>query len=606
MTLKPELVQKIRAFSDGADAETLRSVVDELLTANADPEAASNLEDAFYRDLDFGTGGLRGLMGVGTNRMNRMTVAKATQGLCNYIMQHVGNAGAGSVVIAHDSRLRSREFAEEAARVVAGNGLKAYLFKELRPTPELSFAVRHLRATAGVVVTASHNPKEYNGYKVSWDDGGQVLPPHDRGIIAEVRRISSGSQVKRAELDEAVRSGKIELIGEEIDAAYLDAIDAVRMRRDLTASRGKELQIVYTPLHGTGITLVPRALERWGFTQVTIVPEQETPDGNFPTTKSPNPEERAALKLSVELAKKVGAYIVLATDPDADRIGIAIKHEDDFQLVTGNQVGALLAFYIAETLKEQNNLSGTPVFVKTIVTTELIAEIARDYGIGLEDCLTGFKYIAERMRAYEDQGTDGKPAKRFLMGCEESYGYLVGTHARDKDSIVTACVIAEMALWAKTQGKTIIDILHQVYAKYGVHMEAQVSRTMAGKTGMEKIDQLMEKLRKSPPKKIAKIDVASVTDINADTVRDLPAGKESAGPGLPKSNVVMFKLTDGSTIVARPSGTEPKIKFYFMVVDKEAAGTTDMAVVEKRIAACRTKTEALIQDFSRLTDDSPS
>jgi phosphoglucomutase len=591
MMLKPEVAERVRTFIEGADAGTLKETVNSLLDAALmDGKAGSDaIEDAFGRDLDFGTGGLRGIMGPGSNRMNRITVAKATQGLANYINQH---KPGGSVCIAYDSRQRSSEFAREAARVLAGNGLTVHLFSDVRPTPELSFSVREKGATAGIVVTASHNPKEYNGYKVSWDDGGQVLPPHDRGIINEVRKVERADQIKVADQEDANKAGSIQEMGSEMDEAYLAALDRVRMRQDLCKSSGAELKIVYTPLHGTGIRVVPAALERWGFSSVQIVQQQAEPDGTFPTTKSPNPEERAALELAIDLARQQGADIVMATDPDADRIGIAVKHGDDFTLMNGNQVGALLAFYICDTLREQGRLPQNGVLIKTIVTTELIAAIARDYGVGIENCLTGFKYIAELMRGYEERGTPGKPEKTFLMGCEESYGYLVGTHARDKDAVVTACVIAEMALWAKTNGKTLVDLLHVLYAKYGVYLETQLSKTMPGLQGMKDIQALMDRLRSSPPKEIGGIAVASLTDIGNDSRLEVKSGEKSGGPGLPKSNVLIFELEDGSLVVARPSGTEPKIKFYFMVVDNEGAPLAESEVA-KRIDSCNAKEQKL-------------
>lgn len=597
--LKQELAKRVESYAAGADRDALQETVQLLVAAMATGgQSGSDLvEDAFGRDLDFGTGGLRGIMGPGSNRMNLTTVAKATQGLSNYILQL---RPGGSVAIAYDSRNRSAEFAREAARVVAGNGLKAYLFSDVRPTPELSFAVRELGATAGIVVTASHNPKEYNGYKVSWDDGGQVLPPHDRGIIDEVRKVESMSDVKLAEFQDALTSGRIVLIDEALDEAYLTALDRVRMRPDLTNDRGGDLRIVYTPLHGTGVRIVPPALERWGFSNVSIVEEQAVPNGNFPTTNSPNPEEKAALELALQLAEKVQADIVMATDPDADRIGIAVRHGGKYELLTGNQVGALLAYYVAETLKEQGRLPQNGAMIKTIVTTELIAAIAADYGLRLENCLTGFKYIAELIRGYEEAATSSKPQYEFLMGCEESYGYLVGTHARDKDAVVSACVLAEMALWAKTREMTLIDVLSQLYARYGAHVESQLSKTMPGLAGMKAISSLMDRLRQDPPAEVAGIAVDRVVDIKNNTSRTMSSGKEDTGPGLPSSNVLLFHLEDGSLVVARPSGTEPKIKFYFMVVDREGAPFSDTGVLQQKLQACQMKEMALKKAFDQI------
>jgi phosphoglucomutase len=596
--ISQEIVQRIQSFCDGADAETLRETADLLATALASPDGAAQVEDAFYRDLDFGTGGLRGVMGPGTNRMNRVTVAKATQGMANYIRAH--GPGNSSVCIAYDSRNRSPEFARVAAAVLAGNGIRAYLFTDVRPTPELSFAVRHFGATAGIVITASHNPKEYNGYKVSWSDGAQVIAPQDRGIIEEVRKVATARDVTSAPYEEAVSTGAITLVGAEVDDAFIAAFDAVHLRPDLTREHGRDLKIVYTPLHGTGIRVVPKALERWGFTNLSVVPEQARPDGNFPTTRSPNPEERAALELGIALARSEQADIVFATDPDADRIGVAVRHDGDWQLLTGNQVGALLAWYVCETLREQGRLPQNGVLIKTIVTTELIASIAADYGVALENCLTGFKYIGALIRAYEEQGAPGSPTHAYLMGCEESYGYLVGTHARDKDAIVTACVLAEIALWAKGRGRTLVDLLHDLFIRHGVHVESQLSKAMPGQSGMEMIASLMESLRMDPPSEIAGIAVASVVDIERNTRRDLPAGVESPGPGLPRSNVILFHLADGSVVVARPSGTEPKVKFYFLVADREGIPLADPAELPARIAACQDKDRRLRESFDAL------
>lgn len=596
--VKAEVASRIQAFARGADKETLMELVESLVNAAGEkPEsAADQLEDAFGRDLDFGTGGLRGLMGPGFNRMNSVTVTKATQGLANYINQH---RPGGSVCIAYDSRLRSAEFARDAARVIAANGLIAFLFTDVRPTPQLSFSVRELGTTAGIVITASHNPKEYNGYKVSWDDGGQVLPPHDRGIIQEVRAIHGLEQVKLSDFQEMVTTGRIVLLGEEYDEPYLAALDRVRLRPKLAEVDGGKLRIVYTPLHGTGVRVVPKALKRWGFSDVHLVAEQAEPNGSFPTTKSPNPEERAALELALNLAGQVDADIVMATDPDADRIGIAVKHGGEYRLLTGNQVGALLAFYVCETLKEQGKLPPNGVLIKTIVTTELISAIADQYGVGVENCLTGFKYIAELIRGYEERGTPTEPEKVFLMGCEESYGYLIGTHARDKDAVVTACVLAEMALWARSNEKTLIDLLNELNARHGVHVESQLSKTMPGLQGMRQIDGLMTSLRNSPPTELGALRVNSMVDILENTRLELVSGTRTAGPGLPSSNVLLFELEDGSLVVARPSGTEPKIKFYFMVVDRD-----DLPIptkeLEERMLACSKKEQLLRASIEQL------
>ncbi len=597
-TLNADALSRIQTYTAGADPETVREVTEILDTAKAgDAAAIMEINEAFGRELDFGTGGLRGLMGPGTNRMNRVVIAKSTQGLAQYVVsQHPG----GSVAIAYDSRNNSKEFAQVAAQVVAGNGLTAYLFSDLRPTPELSFAVRHLGATAGIVVTASHNPKEYSGYKVSWEDGAQVLPPHDKAIIDQVRAVESMKQVQLADYDTALRDGKIVLLGEELDRAYLDALQAVRLRKELSDTRGGELNIVYTPIHGTGIRVVPPALEQWGFSNVHIVAEQAEPDGNFPTTKSPNPEEHAALALALALAEREDADLVLATDPDADRLGFAVKHDGAYQLISGNQGCALMVWYICETLSEQGRLPANAAIVKTIVTTELVTAITDSYNVHLGNCLTGFKYIAALMAEYEKPGPDGAPQKTFLMGCEESYGYLIGTHARDKDAVVAACMFAEMALWAKTQGLTLIDLLNNLYMQHGVHIESQVSRTMPGLEGMKDINALMNKLREDPPNEVAGIKVAQVTDILNDSIRDIASGKTKSGPGLPASNVLIFNLADGSKVIARPSGTEPKIKYYFMVVDHETIPIGKEAL-HNDVIACTAKDKKLQEAWLEST-----
>lgn len=597
-TFAPEILARIARYTAGANAETVREVTDMLdVACGGDAAATKEVNEAFGRELDFGTGGLRGLMGPGTNRVNSVVIAKTTQGLAQYV---ASQRPGGSVVIAYDSRNNSRQFAQVAAQVIAGNALTAYLFSDLRPTPQLSFAVRHLGATAGIVVTASHNPKEYSGYKVSWEDGAQVLPPHDKAIIGQVRAVQSMEQVQLADFDQSVSDGRIVLLGDEIDSAYLHALQAVRLRTDLTDTRGGELNIVYTPIHGTGIRMVPPALAQWGFSNVHIVAEQAEPDGNFPTTVSPNPEEHAALELALALAKREDADIVLATDPDADRLGLAVKHNGAYQLITGNQGCALMAWYICETLREQNRLPANAAMVKTIVTTELVTAITDRYQVHLGNCLTGFKYIAALMAEYEQPGPDGAPQKTFLMGCEESYGYLIGTHCRDKDAVVASCMVAEMALWAKTQGLTLVDLLNNLYMEHGVHIESQVSRTMPGLEGMKDIDALMSRLREQPPAEIAGIKVAQVTDILGDTIKDVETGKTTPGPGLPASNVLIFNLADGSKIIARPSGTEPKIKFYFMVVDRETIPSSQ-ETLQDDLLACNAKDQMLQDAWLKVT-----
>ncbi|MDD4279972.1 MAG: phospho-sugar mutase [Candidatus Sumerlaeales bacterium] len=599
--LSKAALDNLTAYVAGSDDAGARETLKFILDTFKQPDGESLVEDAFYRDLEFGTGGLRGIMGPGTNRMNTQVVAKATQGLLNYIQKTVG--ASGSVVIAHDCRNNSEAFAQVAACVVAGNGMIAYLFDGMRPTPELSFAVRHLGCSAGIVVTASHNPKEYNGYKVSWSDGAQVVAPHDTGIIDEVRSVKGLSDVKMADYEEALSHGGIKILDGSVDEAFLAAVDSRRIRRELTESRGGELKIVYTPLHGTGITMVPKALARAGFANVICEPRQSIPDGNFPTTKSPNPEERVALELAIALAEKESADLVIATDPDADRVGTAVRHAGKMELITGNQMGALLVWYLCNSLKLADKLPKRPAIVTTIVTSRLGERIALSYGVDVKLCLTGFKWIAGVMRTFEqNKQTDGEPELNVLMGYEESYGYLFGTSVRDKDSVSTSCLIAEMALWCKSQNMTLIDLLNRIYTQYGVHMEKTVSVVMPGKSGMEKITALMAALRSNPPRQLAGIDVIKIDDISNNTTTDVASGAVSAGPGLPTSNVLGFYLADGSLVYARPSGTEPKVKFYMMVVDREGLPFKGEDLPMRK-TNCEMKRDALTRDFEKFAEN---
>lgn len=598
--IKPEVLARFNSYIAGADTEISEEAQSLRQRAEAgDTAALAELNDAFGSELDFGTGGLRGIMGPGTNRMNRVIIAKATQGLAQYVASQVE---AGSVAIAYDSRNNSAAFARVAAQVIAGNGLRAYLFEDLRPTPELSFAVRELGATAGIVVTASHNPKEYSGYKVSWSDGAQVLPPHDSAIIEQVRSVQSLEQVRTMDFDKAVAEGHIVMLGAEMDRAYLDALQRVRLLPELTNSRGGELKIVYTSLHGTGIRVLPQAFDEWGFSSVQIVEDQADPNGDFPTVQSPNPEEHAALEAALDLARQTDADIVFGTDPDTDRLGYAVKHKGEWQLISGNQGCALLTWYMCEILREQNRMPDNAAIVTTIVTTGMIHDITTEYGVHFGECLTGFKHIASLMREYEQPGPDGLPQKQFLMGCEESYGYLVGTHARDKDAVVAACSTAEMALWAKTQGMTLVDLLMDLYRRYGVHVESQISLTRPGLAGMQEIKDMMNNLRENPPTEIAGIAVQQFTDIKDNTSRNLIENTTAPGPGLPSSNVLIFDLADGSTVVARPSGTEPKIKFYFMVVDKEGIPLS-AEELPSQLARCEEKDAKLRQAWLKIVGE---
>ncbi len=514
-----------------------------------DPAA---LSDAFYRTLEFGTGGMRGILGVGTNRMNKYTVGFATQGLANYLIkcckQNI------KVAISFDSRNFSTEFASISANILAANGIQVFLFDSLRPTPELSFAVRHLQCNAGIMITASHNPKEYNGYKVYWNDGGQLVPPHDKNVINEVNKIKSVDQVKWDGHPELIR-----MIGKDIDNVYLTLIKRLTLNPE-TVAEAKDLCIVYTPLHGTGISVVPQALADFGFKNVHIVEEQAVTDGNFPTVKSPNPEEHAALELAIAKAKKVKADIVLATDPDADRVGIAVRGKNgDYQLFNGNQTATLLFHYVLSQTNI-NPLSNNYFLVKTIVTTDLINQIATDYNVECFDVLTGFKYIAEKIREFEGE-------KKFMVGGEESYGYLVSDFVRDKDAVSACCLIAEMAAYYKTvYHKSLIDQLETLYRQYQYFKEDMVSLTEPGEAGMQAIQQRMADLREKAPKTLGGKHVLKIYDYKTQHSYNT-VSKTSERIELPVSNVLQFVTEDGSKVTVRPSGTEPKIKFYFSVCE---------------------------------------
>ncbi len=526
-----------------------------------DPEA---LQDAFYRDLSFGTGGLRGIMGVGTNRMNRYTVGTATQGLANYLKK-VWKDEPVSVVISYDSRLNSREFAHITAEVLSANRIRAFLFQVLRPTPVLSFAVRHLHCQAGIMITASHNPKEYNGYKVYWQDGGQLVPPHDENVIKEANKITSVRMVNWEACPELITE-----VDPSTDEAYLERVCALGIN-PAVASGADKMKIVYTPLHGTGITMVPEALRRFGFSKVSIVPEQAQPDGNFPTVKSPNPEEKTALEMALALARKQKADLVLATDPDADRVGIAVRDANgEMQLLNGNQTGTLLCYYLLSQYQAAGKLNEDCMVVKTIVTTDLIRRIALDYNVACEEVLTGFKYIAAKIR--EEEGK-----KTFLFGGEESYGYLVGDFVRDKDAVSACCLIAEMAAYYLDRGLRLTDVLDEIHRRYGYFRESLYSVTETGKEGVAKIRKTMENLRHNPPKTLGGKAVTIMNDYKAG--RSFSFRQErNERIDLPFSDVLQFIMTDNSKVTVRPSGTEPKIKFYFSAVevDNRKVGREEM------------------------------
>ncbi len=509
------------------------------------------LEDAFYRDLEFGTGGLRGVMGIGTNRMNKYTVGMATQGLANYIKK-TGNKNQPKVAVAYDSRNNSHYFSEVAAEVLSANGIFVYLFNDIRPTPELSFAVRQLGCDSGIVITASHNPKEYNGYKVYWSDGGQLVPPHDKNIIAEVRTIQNIEDVKFNRNDNL-----IQYIGKEMDDIYLEKLKTLSLQPGIIEKHA-DLNIVYSPLHGTGVELVPKALQKFGFKNIHLVEKQAISDGNFPTVVSPNPEEKEALSMALIQAKETNADLVMATDPDADRVGIAVKNDKgEFTLLNGNMTAALIVYYMCKMWQEKGMITGKQYIVKTIVTTELLVDIAKKYNVESYDVLTGFKYIAEKIRELENK-------KEFICGGEESYGYLIGDFVRDKDAVISCCMIAEIAAWAKEQNKSLFDILTDIYLEFGYYKEELLSLTKKGQNGATEIQKMMENYRNNPPKTINNVKVTAIKDYKLSLSKNL-ANKAEEKINLPVSNVLQFFLDDGSKITVRPSGTEPKIKFYFGV-----------------------------------------
>ncbi|MFK5856505.1 MAG: phospho-sugar mutase [Bacteroidota bacterium] len=541
-----DVLDKANIWLTGNYDEETKKIVKEMI--EGDPQ---ELTESFYRDLEFGTGGLRGIMGVGTNRMNKYTVGAATQGMANYLKMNFPNIDI-KVAIACDSRNNSEYFAQITADVFSANGIKVYLFDALRPTPELSFAIRHFGCQGGIVITASHNPKEYNGYKAYWDDGGQLISPHDKNVITEVLKIKDISDVKFEGNKEL-----IEIIGEDVDKVYLDKIHGLTLSPE-AIKRQKDFKIVFTPIHGTGYPLVPRALKMFGFEQVHIVEEQAAPDGNFPTVKSPNPEESAALELAMKKAIAIDADLVMATDPDADRVGIAIRKGDDMMLLNGNQAASLLVYYLLTKWDELGKLTGKEFIVKTIVTSELLVKIAEKYDVEYFDVLTGFKFIADKIKSFE-----GK--KTFIGGGEESYGYLVGDFVRDKDAVIACVMIAETAAWAADKGIGLYDLLMDIYLQFGLFKEKLVSVVRKGKAGAEEIQKIMNGYRSKPPTSLNNSKVVVVKDYLTCISKNMETGIEES-IDLPSSNVLQFFTADGGKVTVRPSGTEPKIKFYFGVV----------------------------------------
>jgi phosphoglucomutase len=533
-------------YMDEATKEELRGIAGD----------EKEIEERFYTELEFGTAGLRGVIGAGMNRMNEYTVRKATQGLANYILK-VGGQDRG-VAIAYDSRRMSPEFADVAALCLAANGIKAYVFESLRPTPELSYAVRYLKAIAGINITASHNPPEYNGYKVYWEDGAQITPPHDSGIMNEVKAITDYAVCKKMDKDAAVAAGLYQVIGADIDDPYIAELKKLVVHQDAIDAVGKELKVVYSPLHGTGNIPVRRVLKELGFTNVYVVPEQELPDGEFPTVSYPNPEAAEAFTLGLALAKKVDADLVLATDPDADRLGVYVKDKaGEYHCLTGNMSGCLIGDYLIGQKKELQGLPEDGAFIRSIVSTNMADAIADYYGIQLVEVLTGFKFIGQKILEFE---TTGKGT--YLFGMEESYGCLTGTYARDKDAVVASMALCEAAAYYKTKDMTLWDAMIQMYERYGYYKDSITSVTLKGIEGLEKIQGIMNTLRENPPKEIGKYQVTAVRDYKADTITDVATGAVKP-TGLPSSNVLYYELTEDAWVCVRPSGTEPKVKFYF-------------------------------------------
>ena len=542
----PEIIEKAKSWLSSQYDEETRKQVQNLI--DNDP---NELTESFYRILEFGTGGLRGIMGVGTNRMNIYTVAMATQGLANYIKMKFADIKTPQIAIAYDCRNNSKEFAKITADVMTANGIKVFLFSALRPTPELSFAIRELHCQSGIVVTASHNPKEYNGYKVYWEDGGQIVAPHDKNIIAEVQKITDISMVKRKG-----NAKLLEMLGDDFDEIYLNKVMSLSLSPKLI-KKHKNLSFVYTPIHGTGGQVMPKLFAKAGFKNFYPVEEQMVTDGNFPTVVSPNPEEPAAMSMAIEKAKAMKADIVLATDPDADRVGVAVRDDNgEFLLLNGNQTASILTYYILTRWEELGKLTGKEFIVKTIVTSDLLLQIANKFNVKTYDVLTGFKYIADKIL--------NKPEEQFICGGEESYGFLVGDFVRDKDAIITCFMLAEATAWAAEQGRTLYQILKEIYMEFGVYREKLVSLTKKGISGIEEIKNMMLQFRTNPPKNLLGSRVIEIRDYKLGISKDMNFGVDTV-INLPKSDVLQFFTEDGIKVSVRPSGTEPKIKFYFSI-----------------------------------------
>lgn len=559
-----DYIQEYKRWLDNADAET----VAELKAIEND---ANEIKERFYKNLEFGTAGLRGIIGAGSNRMNSYVVGQATQGLANQLIKTNPDADEISVAIAYDSRIKSDEFAKVSAAILAANGIKVYLFEELKPVPELSFTVRYKKTTAGIVITASHNPAKYNGYKVYGADGAQLNPELAAIVLDEIGKTDMFKDVKTCDFDKAVADGKIVMIGDDVEDAYLDCVAAQSINSDLIREKGDSLTFVYTPFHGSGNKPVRKILKRMGFDNVVVVKEQELPDGRFPTVKSPNPENKEGFTLAIEYAKKCGADLIIGTDPDADRVGIIVKNKDgEYNTYTGNQVGAMLSEYILSNLKARGELADDAYVVKTIVTTNLTKAICDNYGVEMKEVLTGFKFIGEKIKESEETGKG-----TYIFGFEESYGYLKGTYARDKDAVVATMLIAEMTLWCKENGSSLAEFMDSIYAKYGRYIEYVESVVMEGIDGSEKIAAIMDKLRTDTPTSIGGKAVTAVRDYETSVRTEIKSGAKEEIL-LPKSNVIYLELEDGNNFVVRPSGTEPKIKLYCLLRGKDSAAAEDL------------------------------
>ncbi len=544
MELDKQILDKAKHWLGRSFDEETRQRVEHLI--ENDPK---ELNESFYRDLEFGTGGLRGIMGVGTNRMNKYTVGMATQGLANYVKKSFQDKPLRAA-IAYDCRNNSAYFAQITAEILSANGFEVYLSEILKPTPYLSFAIRHHHCHTGIVITASHNPKEYNGYKVYWNDGGQLVAPHDKNVISEVQKIDDVTEINFEK-----NSDLIKIMGKETDQAYMKEVVKQSISPEIIQKQ-KNLKIVFTPIHGTGVKFVPEALRAYGFENIYNVPEQDVVDGNFPTVHSPNPEEPAALKMALEKAQQTDADLVMATDPDSDRVGIAVKNtQNEFELLNGNQTATLIIYYLLSQWKEKGKLQGNEYIVKTIVTSEILKDIALKFDTECYDVLTGFKFIGEKIRLLEGE-------KEFIGGGEESYGYLIGDYARDKDAVVSSCIIAETMAWAKENGKTLYQMLQDMYVEFGFYKEKLISVTKKGKEGMEEIQKMMDDFREQPPVSLGGNKISTIKDYLSCKQKDVKTGKET-NIDLPQSNVLQFFTEEGSKITVRPSGTEPKIKFYF-------------------------------------------